>query len=315
VVIVKLPAYCTFLEWRLEARALIQNDIQPKHIEWHAADSEADLLWALTPESSNRSDTNVVNVNCDIEGTAAITSSESTPIMVPATFVRYGKLAICHKSKDKFDLLYRLLWRISHDEPHILNMAMDADVKKLGIYCKSVRRDLHKMTAFVRFDRVAKSPNQLFKTEHSDSLLNIAEPLNEQVFYSWFEPEHNVLAQAGEFFKKRFSNSTWTIATPIGSIHWDTARLTIDHSTLREKPELHDGVVALWDTYYASIFNPGRIKLKAMHAEMPRKYWHNMPETRQISALASEAPARKQSMLAAEPSTPPRWAKKATKQN
>ncbi|MGO7668145.1 DUF4130 domain-containing protein, partial [Rhizobium ruizarguesonis] len=28
----------------------------------------------------------------------------------------------------------------------------------------------------------------------------------------------------------------------------------------------------LWRTYYASIFNPARLKLKAMQAEMPKKY-------------------------------------------
>ena len=40
----------------------------------------------------------------------------------------------------------------------------------------------------------------------------------------------------------------------------------------------------MWKTYYASIFNPARVKVKAMTKEMPKKYWRNMPETALIAA-------------------------------
>ena len=53
----------------------------------------------------------------------------------------------------------------------------------------------------------------------------------------------------------------------------------------------------LWRTYYASIFNPARLKVGAMLKEMPRKYWKNMPEAALIPALIAGAQAREAAMV------------------
>lgn len=294
MVIVNLPLNSSFENWRAEAKQLLRRDVHPEQVEWYSKNSEPDLF------SESPSDA------CAVAKTL-----NTAPIMVPPSFIQQSKIAICHRSADKFALLYRILWRLSHHEPHILEIAMDADVKKFGLYGKAVRRDLHKMTAFVRFDCLEVSSDATLKAAASDRALASGVPTTGPIYYAWFEPEHNILSLAGDFFMKRFSNTRWTVSTPIGSIHWDTENLRIEYGEVHRKLDVQDGIVELWDTYYASIFNPGRLKMKAMHAEMPRKYWHNMPETKLISALASDAPKRTQSMLAAEPSNPPRWAKKA----
>ncbi len=41
----------------------------------------------------------------------------------------------------------------------------------------------------------------------------------------------------------------------------------------------------LWRTYYGNIFNPARVKTKAMQKEMPKRYWKNLPEAEIIPAL------------------------------
>ena len=41
-----------------------------------------------------------------------------------------------------------------------------------------------------------------------------------------------------------------------------------------------------WNVYYRSIFNPARLMKRAMLKEMPKRYWANLPETRQIPAMA-----------------------------
>ena len=41
----------------------------------------------------------------------------------------------------------------------------------------------------------------------------------------------------------------------------------------------------LWKTYYRSIFNPARLKVKAMQSEMPKKYWKNLPEAEIVEEL------------------------------
>ena len=48
----------------------------------------------------------------------------------------------------------------------------------------------------------------------------------------------------------------------------------------------------MWKTYYASIFNPARVKIGAMLKEMPKKYWKNMPETALVGELVKGAQAR-----------------------
>ena len=50
-----------------------------------------------------------------------------------------------------------------------------------------------------------------------------------------------------------------------------------------------DGFEAGWRGYYESTFNPARANLRAMRAEMPKKYWHNMPETAAIPGLIRAA--------------------------
>ncbi|WP_163580027.1 DUF4130 domain-containing protein, partial [Klebsiella pneumoniae] len=60
----------------------------------------------------------------------------------------------------------------------------------------------------------------------------------------------------------------------------------------REDVPEGDGFEAGWRDYYESTFNPARTNLRAMRAEMPRKYWHNMPETLAIPALVRAAAGR-----------------------
>jgi hypothetical protein len=63
------------------------------------------------------------------------------------------------------------------------------------------------------------------------------------------------------------------------SIHWDGETLTEGPGATRADAPDGDPVEETWKTYYASIFNPARVKIKAMTKEMPKKYWKNMPET------------------------------------
>jgi DNA polymerase len=53
----------------------------------------------------------------------------------------------------------------------------------------------------------------------------------------------------------------------------------------------------LWLTYYQSIFNPARLKLRTMQKEMPRKYWRNLPEAQLIAPLAAQAAERSARMI------------------
>jgi hypothetical protein len=53
-----------------------------------------------------------------------------------------------------------------------------------------------------------------------------------------------------------------------------------------------------WRSYYASIFNPARLKVKAMQAEMPKRYWKNLPEAAMIKPLIANAGRTAREMMA-----------------
>ncbi len=149
---------------------------------------------------------------------------------------------------------------------------------------RTIRRDLHKMHAFLRFRRV--------------------EGEDRERFVAWFEPDHFILEATASFFVDRFRSLDWTILTPIGSMRWDRATLTFGPPARREDAPADDRFEEGWRDYYESIFNPARVNPKAMRAEMPKKYWRNMPEAASIAALIREAPQRTARMIDREATMP-----------
>ena len=60
-------------------------------------------------------------------------------------------------------------------------------------------------------------------------------------------------------------------------------------ASARAEAPTEDRLEETWRRYYASIFNPARLKVKAMQAEMPKKYWRNLPEASLIKPLIEGA--------------------------
>jgi uracil-DNA glycosylase len=116
-------------------------------------------------------------------------------------------------------------------------------------------------------------------------------------FIAWFEPEHHIVRANARFFVERFASMRWSILTPELSLHWDGRTLSEGPPATREDAPADDPVEAVWKTYYASIFNPARLKTGAMLKEMPRKYWKNMPETALVKELVAGARARETAMV------------------
>ena len=83
------------------------------------------------------------------------------------------------------------------------------------------------------------------------------------------------------------------------SLHWDRTTLEEGPPAQRSDAPSGDPTEDLWRKYYASIFNPARLKIGAMLKEMPRKYWKNMPEAALIPELVAGAQARESQMVAA----------------
>ncbi|MEP7452189.1 UdgX family uracil-DNA binding protein [Phyllobacterium sp. SB3] len=273
MIVAPLDIAANYEEWREVARTMLANSVHPNAIDWsRSADGAGNLLDSF--------DTTPVQ-------------SESKVITVPKDFVPLAETIICHSSTQRFGLLYRLLWRLQ-SEKRLLEILSDEDVVLAHKMEKSVRRDSHKMKAFVRFKEVPEA-DQTARARRK--------------FWAWFEPDHFIVERVSSFFQRRFTDMDWIIATPKGSAVWDGSVL----KTSREpaiRIDAEDTTDELWRTYFANIFNPARLKIKAMQAEMPKKYWKNLPEAELIPDLINTAEARVAAMREKQATMPPMFHEK-----
>ena len=258
--VVHLPAADDFDFWRDCARALIQARVPPDRISWIEPGGSGDLF-----------------AQGD-HGVPAPTSG-APPVRANRRFVNLARNAALHSDPERFALLYRLLWRLQAN-PGMMEDKADDDVRKIEELDKNVRRDSHKMHAFVRF-----------------RLVEAGEAEGGDRYVAWFEPDHHILRANAGFFMRRFANMRWSILTPRGSLHWDGETMTEGPAAERSDAPQGDPMEDLWRTYYASIFNPARLKIGAMLKEMPKKYWKNMPEAALIPELVAGAQSREAKMV------------------
>lgn len=258
--------------FRRAARALLARHMLPEQVSWHSTDSATQDLFAA------QASTGLANANH-----AAFDNAPA--VNVPPEFMALCKCVILHSDKNRFGLLYRILWRLAH-EPELRHDALDADMVKAQQMAQAVRRDMHKMKAFVRFRTVQ---DDIFKNNLEEGLLHVA----------WFEPEHHIIETVAPFFARRFAQMRWAILTPECSAEWDGAQLRFGPGGQKSDAPPADAGERLWLTYYQNIFNPARLKLKMMEKEMPRKYWRNLPEAALISTLTDTAHERSQRMVQA----------------
>ncbi|MBV9109989.1 MAG: TIGR03915 family putative DNA repair protein [Gemmatimonadetes bacterium] len=273
----------TFDAWRTAARALLEQDVAPDSLLW---EPEGDREPALDCFG----DADAFSASGD-DGVPAPSASSPQQARVPRRFIELAEAVACHAEGERWALLYRVLWRITHGEPHLLEVAMDPEVHRLLAMEKAVRRELHKMHAFVRF--------RVVETEDGSR------------YVAWFEPAHPVVERAAPFFAERFGSMRWSILTPLGCVHWDGDALAFTPGLPRSAAPTGDALEALWGTYYASTFNPARLRTAAMRAEMPVRYWRNLPEAAAIAGLVRDAPDRvrrmvEQAGLPSELQRPPR---------
>ncbi|KWV93442.1 DNA polymerase [Erythrobacter sp. YT30] len=263
--VVHMPQPDDFAYWRERARALIQCDVPPDRVSWVEPGGTGDLFAEGGPPRRTRR--------------LPSPGKDAREVRVPRRFLRLARNAILHSDQTRFAQLYLLLWKLQSN-PRIMEDKADPNVRRIEELDKSVRRDSHKMHAFVRFREVRDESG----ADH---------------YVAWFEPDHHIVRANAGFFMRRFANMNWSILTPRGCLHWDGTTMRESGPARREDAPQGDPVEELWKSYYSSIFNPARLKVGAMLAEMPKKYWKNMPEAKLIPDLIAGAQAREAGMVAA----------------
>jgi len=247
-----------FGPWRARARRLLDAGIPPERAQW--------------PDDTQHA----MPLDPPLESPPAAPVA-SPQVRVAPALMELLETCACHRDPTRHALMYRALWRAVHGEHGLAGDTLDPDVVRLSAMAKSVRRDAHKMTAFVRFRELAVRPGEV-------------------EYIAWYVPEHHILRRTAPFFARRFGTMTWTIATPDGAAHWDRRALEFLPTDAVPAP-VDDAAEALWLTYYRNIFNPARLNVRAMQREMPQKYWRNVPESRLVPALVAGAAERSGRML------------------
>ena len=197
---------------------------------------------------------------------------------IPRAFIDLARSAAHHRDSDRWSLLYRVAYRLTHGERAILEDELDRDVNRLRTMRKQVARDIHKMHAFVRFREVSDEQGQRY--------------------VAWHRPDHYITRLAAPFFVERFRVMRWSILTPDDSAHWDGEALKFDRGCPQSDAPSEDRLENLWRTYYASMFNPARVNERAMVRELPRRHWATLPEAQLIPSLLAGAAERVSGMIA-----------------
>ena len=235
-------------DWRSKARELLAQKIPPQDVHWKVDEFE----FAFGEEFVHRNTPNT--------------------IQLPKDFIEMAYTVSLFRDDSTWELLYRVAWRILHENRQLMKIQLDPDVRELMARQKSVGRDLHKMHAFVRFRE-------------------IKQPEGESVYMAWHRPDHRILRLAAPFFKDRFNGMKWVIMTEDESMSWDKKQLVFLPGVLQHELPA-DEKEDLWKTYYSSIFNPARVKVGMMKKEMAVRYWGTLPEAQLITSLIDQAPAR-----------------------
>ena len=155
---VLLRAEDDFEGWRDAARGLAEAGVPPEAISWQV-DDKGDLFGSL-PDT--------------------VQPPAGRSFAVPRSFVDLARSAICHRDPERFALLYQMLLKLRANRQAMEDRA-DPVLHRIEKMAKEVRRDAHKMHAFVRFREVPEGDGQTR-------------------FVSWFEPEHHIVRSEAGFF-------------------------------------------------------------------------------------------------------------------
>lgn len=275
---VTLQGQADFEGFRRAARGLLAQNILPEQVSWQRSHKPIEGAEAGSPAFS-----------------------DAPAVSVPPKYVALCQVAILHSNPDRFNLLYRLLWRLVH-EPDLRHNQLDPDMALARQMAEEVRHDMQKMKAQLRFHSVQ---DDTFKSRPQGGPLHVA----------WFEPEHHIMDAVAPLFAKRFAHMRWAILTPEGSVEADylgpqgfsragagpaAAKPREALAALRFRPGADksaapsaDASEQRWLTFYEQVFHPDRLRRRLMPKEPGRHYRKSRPHAKAATQPAFSAGTRK----------------------
>ncbi|MGE8448508.1 MAG: DUF4130 domain-containing protein, partial [Comamonas sp.] len=150
---VMLEAPDDFAGFRQAARVLLALGAAPEVVHWRWSDelatqAEDGDLFADAAAANDAPDAPARVISPDALDRLAIAPGQPVHIRKPQLAVLRN--ACCHRNPGRFMLCYRWLWRLQA-MPSLAGDALDADWRDIERLAHAVRREIHKMHAFVRF--------------------------------------------------------------------------------------------------------------------------------------------------------------------
>jgi probable DNA metabolism protein len=154
---------------------------------------------------------------------------------------------------------------IKNQTENILQNYADNDILKISKICKSVDRERHRMTAFVRFEK-----------------------MKDDVFFAKIDPDFNVLPLILKHFRDRYQDQKWMIYDLKRNygILYDLENCDFFYPD--EKLDLHQyqqkfhdeetQYQTLWQRYFTKTNIVERKNLKLHIQHVPRRYWKYLTE-------------------------------------
>lgn len=168
-----------------EATRLLARQVPPETVHWSAA----------PPDGVDEQ---------QVDAGRATIRSRAARAIIPQSFVRMSELVVLHRDPQRFDLLYRSLWRLVY-EPELKHDFGDADLARLRQMAQAVRRDIQKMKSRVEFRPMVLK----------------GQPLQ----VCWYEPAHFICESVAGWLAKRDPQARWVLLTPDRSLRWDGVHL------------------------------------------------------------------------------------------
>ena len=247
-----------FEDWRSAARRLLQSDVAPEGVSW-AEPRNGQLALQFDEHASGESASSEANSE---------TAVPPSPYQVSKAFVQLAETVSCHRDPGRWAYLYRVLWRMTRGERHLLEQAADADVAWLLRSEQAVRLDSQRMKAFVRFHRLGEGPDQHM--------------------VAWYRPEHRIVRRVAPFFIRRFGRMPWALLTPEESVYWNRQELQYGPGVPAATPPRRAELEALWKTYATVLFRTVPSDDDEARDEAVR-HWVALPGGATLDALLEDA--------------------------
>ena len=205
--------------WRKAARSLVMASVVPEDVRWavRSHDEEGDPL-----------------------------QDETGSFGVSRALVALASLAIQAREAERFDLLYRLVWRANAGE-RVLENTDDPDVRRAQGLAFAVRAEAHRMRTLLRYLPVPEDDGTRY--------------------LGWYEPAHFVLEANAQLIARRFPNLTFSIVTPDGAGHWNGTELCFSPGADRRKISDDDALQSWWHAHHVSLLRHARVGTAIPEAE------------------------------------------------